>query len=161
MWVTIMWATIMGVTIMDLYQTKLSAGTTMATAICIAMPRNADRLYLMQLLSPAFPVGAYAYSQGLEQAITERAVHDPASLTLWITGVLTHGAARMDAILLAHGRRRADLTDLAYAYAASAERALEMRAQGAAFGQVVASITGENQPALPYALALAPCHARP
>lgn len=69
--------------------------------------------------------------------------------------MLTHGAARMDAILLAHGRRRADLTDLAYAYAASAERALEMHAQGAAFGQVVASITGEIQPALPHALALA------
>ena len=118
------------------------------------MPQNADRLYLMQLLSPAFPVGSYAYSQGLEQAITDGAVHDPASLTLWINAILTHGSARMDAILLAHGRTT-DLADLAYAYASSAERMTEMREQGAAFGQVVASITGQTPPSLPYALALA------
>ena len=42
-----------------------------------------------------------------------------------------------------------------YAYAASAERVTEMREQGAAFGQVIASITGQVPPALPYALALA------
>lgn len=112
------------------------------------------RLYLMQLLSPAFPVGSYAYSQGLEQAITDGHITDPASLTLWITAVLTHGSARMDAILLAHGRTE-DLSDLAYAYASSAERHTEMREQGQAFGQVVASITGQTPPALPYILALA------
>ena len=60
----------------------------------------------------------------------------------------------MDAILLAHGRTT-DLADLAYAYASSAERMTEMREQGAAFGQVVASITGQTPPSLPYALALA------
>ncbi len=123
------------------------------------MPQNADRLTLMQYLSPAFPVGTYAYSQGLEQAITAAHVTDPASLTSWITAVLTHGSARMDAILLAHGRHDDDLTDttlsdLAYAYATSAERQTEMREQGAAFGQVIATVTGQTPPALPYALAL-------
>ena len=54
-----------------------------------------------------------------------------------ITAVLTHGSARIDAILLVHGRRQ-DLADLAYAFAGSAERATEMRDQGAAFGQTVA-----------------------
>ncbi|MBC7477715.1 MAG: urease accessory protein UreF [Pseudorhodobacter sp.] len=119
------------------------------------MPRNADRLRLMQMLSPAFPVGSYAYSQGLEQAITDGAVHSSDSLTQWISAVLTHGSARMDAILLAHGRGGADLCDLAYAYASSAERVTEMREQGAAFGQVIGGITGDKPPALPYALALA------
>lgn len=114
-----------------------------------------DLLTLVQWLSPAFPVGSYAYSQGLEQAITQGQVRDMASLTDWITAVLTHGAGRMDAILLAHGRAGEDLGDLAYAYAASAERAAEMRDQGAAFGQVVASLTGQAQPPLPYALAVA------
>ena len=138
----------------------------MATAICISMPQNADRLTLMQYLSPAFPVGSYAYSQGLEQAITDRNVTDPASLNGWITAVLTHGSARMDAILLAHGRSNSGptdfdqpgvtgLTDLAYAYAASAERHTEMREQGAAFGQIIATVTGVTPPVLPYALALA------
>ena len=118
------------------------------------MPPSVDRLTLMQWLSPAFPVGSYAYSQGLEQAITDGHVHDAASLTDWITAVLTHGSARIDAILLAHGRRQ-DLADLAYAFAGSAERATEMRDQGAAFGQTVAAMTGQPQPPLPYALAVA------
>jgi urease accessory protein len=132
---------------------------TTATATCIFMPQNADRLTLMQYLSPAFPVGSYAYSQGLEQAITDGQVTDPASLSAWITAVLTHGSARMDAILLAHGRSTpadlADLADLALAYASSHERQTEMREQGAAFGQVIATVTGQSPPVLPYALALA------
>ena len=122
------------------------------------MPPSVDRLTLMQWLSPAFPVGSYAYSQGLEQAITDGHVHDAASLTDWITAVLTHGSARIDAILLAHSRiqsRTQDLADLAYAFAGSAERATEMRDQGAAFGQTVAAMTGQAQPPLPYALAVA------
>ncbi|MEO8241475.1 MAG: urease accessory UreF family protein [bacterium] len=126
---------------------------TTAMAACISMTRNADRLTLTQLLSSAFPVGAYAYSQGLEQAITDGHVTDPASLKDWITAVLTHGSARSDAILLAHARSSDDLTDLAYAYAPSAERHTEMREQGAAFGQVAAALIGP-QPALPYALAI-------
>ena len=114
-----------------------------------------DRLLLTQFLSPAFPVGSYAYSQGLEQAITDGHVTDPASLGQWITAILTHGSARMDAILLTHGRVSDDLADLAYAFATCAERQTEMREQGAAFGQVIATVTGLTPPALPYALALA------
>ena len=154
---TVMGGTVMGATAMvpNLnLNPKPSAGTTTATASCISMPQNADRLTLMQWLSPAFPVGSYAYSQGLEQAITDRHVTSPDSLRTWIIAVLTHGSARMDAILLAHARTEDDLSDLAYAYATSAERCTEMREQGAAFGQVVSAVTGQPQPPLPYALAV-------
>ncbi|MGV8986561.1 MAG: urease accessory protein UreF [Cypionkella sp.] len=116
---------------------------------------SADLLTLVQWLSPAFPVGSYAYSQGLEAAITHGDVKDAATLTDWITGVLTHGSGRMDAILLAHARQDDGLSDLAYAYATSAGRRTEMRDQGAAFGQVVEALTGQPQPPLPYALAVA------
>ena len=104
---------------------------TMATARCTVMPPNADALILIQWLSPAFSVGSYAYSRGGEQAVTDGHITDPASLTDWIASVLTHGSARMYAILLAHARTTDDLADLAYAFAPSAERALEMREQGA------------------------------
>lgn len=116
-----------------------------------------DRLTLAQYLSPAFPVGAYAYSQGLEQAMTDGTVCDAASLTDWVSAVLRFGSARMDAILLAHARQTEDLdslSDLAFAYAPCAERSVEMRDQGAAFAQVLHTITGQPQPALPYAVAL-------
>ncbi len=118
------------------------------------MTQNADRLRLAQWLSPAFPVGSYAYSQGLEQAITDGHVATPETLTDWITAVLTHGSARIDAILLAHARTEDDLSDLAYAYATSTERHSEMRDQGAAFGPLIAALTGKPQPPLPYALAI-------
>ena len=114
-----------------------------------------DRLALAQMLSPAFPVGAYAYSQGLEQAMVDGAVTDAASLTDWVTAVLRHGAGRMDAIFLAEARRGGDLAALdalALAYAPCAERAGEMRDQGAAFANVLTAIRGAAQPVLSYAV---------
>jgi urease accessory protein len=43
---------------------------------------------LLQLASPALPVGAYTYSQGLELAVAEGIVHDESSARLWIGGIL-------------------------------------------------------------------------
>jgi len=113
-----------------------------------------DHLRLVQWLSPGFPIGSFAYSQGLETAITARAVHDLPGLQGWISQILTTGSARTDAILLAHTRKGADVRDLALALASSAERQTEMMEQGRAFGQTIAAITGTPQPLLPYALAV-------
>jgi urease accessory protein len=48
------------------------------------------QLGLLRLVSPALPVGAFAYSRGLEGAVADGLVHDEASLGDWITGVLEH-----------------------------------------------------------------------
>ncbi len=114
-----------------------------------------DHLRLVQWLSPAFPIGGFAFSQGLETAITAGDIHDAATLQDWITAILTHGSARTDAILLAHARRGEDLTDLTLALAASAERHTEMMEQGRAFAQTIAAITGTAQPLQAYVLAVA------
>jgi urease accessory protein len=58
-------------------------------------------LRLLQLASPALPVGAYAYSQGLESAVAAGWVHDAASLQAWIEEQLAHGFARTDLPMLA------------------------------------------------------------
>src|SRR5260370_9046456 len=55
---------------------------------------------LMQLASPALPVGAYSYSQGLEAAIEAGVVQDAASAGRWIADVLAHSLARMEAPVL-------------------------------------------------------------
>jgi urease accessory protein len=60
---------------------------------------------LLTWLSPAFPVGAFAWSAGLETAIAERRVTDAAVLRAWIEGALAHGGLRTDAILLAHAHK--------------------------------------------------------
>ena len=55
-----------------------------------ALPR------LLQLCSPALPVGAYAYSQGLECAVERGWVRDEASAGDWILGLLSHSVRRLD-----------------------------------------------------------------
>lgn len=52
---------------------------------------------LLQLSSPALPVGAYSYSQGLERAIEDGDVHDAASAGCWVGEALTLVLARYDA----------------------------------------------------------------
>ncbi|WP_245566182.1 urease accessory protein UreF [Stappia stellulata] len=97
---------------------------------------------LLAWMSPAFPVGAYTYSHGLEWAVEEGTVHDAASLEAWLGDVLHHGAGRSDAILLARAMDAAtagdasafrDLLELSLALQPSAERFLEASAQGGAF----------------------------
>lgn len=65
---------------------------------------NTSLLRLLQLCSQALPVGAYAYSQGLESAITEGHVSDQSTAGQWISGVLKSGLAELDlpAMLLAY-----------------------------------------------------------
>ena len=115
-------------------------------------------LRLTQWLSPAFPVGSYAYSHGLEWAISAGDVTTAAQLQRWIGTVLTEGAGRTDAILLAQALRPetdlADLAALAQALAASRERVVETLDQGRALGQTIAALTGQPQPEMPYPVAL-------
>lgn len=54
-------------------------------------------LALLQLASPALPVGGFAYSQGLESAISEGLVHDAASAQRWIHDALLLVLARFEA----------------------------------------------------------------
>ena len=94
---------------------------------------------LLQLASPALPVGAYSYSGGLEAAIEAGVVHDAASAERWIGDVLEFSVARMEAPLLLSflsGFRRKDLSEtekLNDMLLASRETA-ELRAETAQMG---------------------------
>ena len=97
---------------------------------------------LMTWLSPAYPVGAFSYSHGLEYAVEAGLLSGAESTRAWIADTLEFGAARNDGVFLAcahrAARRReqaalAELTELAAAHVATAELALETRAQGEAF----------------------------
>jgi urease accessory protein len=55
---------------------------------------------LLQLVSPALPVGAYSYSQGLESAIESGTVRDAASARRWIGDVLELSIANLEAPVL-------------------------------------------------------------
>lgn len=97
---------------------------------------------LLAWLSPAFPIGGFSYSHGLEAAAADGLVHDRASLEAWIAAAVTRGGGRIDADLLRDAYRAALAADAAAlavahrrgrAYRATAELALEAVAQGTAF----------------------------
>lgn len=109
---------------------------------------DAGGLLLVQLLSPAFPTGGFAYAQGLEWAMDSGAVHDAASLAEWLRDVLDHGSGWSDAVLLSlslrAGADHAGLDDLARALCLTAERLTETLEQGAAFARTAAPLTGAD-----------------
>jgi urease accessory protein len=107
--------------------------------------REQSLLRLLTWLSPAFPVGGFAYSGGLETAVREGHVTDAPDLRDWLETGLRHGTYWNDAVLLVEGwHARGDATrlsgvvDLARALAGSAERHLEVTAQGEAFIEAAA-----------------------
>ncbi|MDE3078620.1 MAG: urease accessory protein UreF [Paracoccaceae bacterium] len=121
------------------------------------MADPAALLTLGQWLSPAFPVGGFAYSHGLEWAISAGLIRDAASAQAWLEGVLAEGAGRVEAILLAQALRGADGADLAAlaeALAPSRERWQEAAEQGAAFLRATNALTGTDWPEMPLAVAV-------
>jgi len=59
-----------------------------------------DLVRLLQLASPALPIGAFSYSQGLEAAVETGIVHDRESALAWINELLTYSIATMEAPVL-------------------------------------------------------------
>jgi urease accessory protein len=124
------------------------------------MSTEHDVLVLAQWLSPAFPVGAFAYSHGLETAIQSGAIATANDLEKWVSDVLNYGSGRNDCILLraAHGCESnvalEGVNQTALAVSASSERVLETQLQGNAFSQMTAAIWGSDQAALCYPVAV-------
>jgi urease accessory protein len=97
---------------------------------------------LLTWLSPAYPVGAYSYSHGIEFAVEAGLVRDRIGLEAYVATALEDGSGRIDAVLLSaawiasHHRdepRLDEIADLAAAWRGSAEMALEAETQGRAF----------------------------
>lgn len=130
---------------------------------------------LLSWASPAWPIGAFAYSSGLEQAVETRDVIDRASTGGWIADLLAHGALWNDAVLFVHAHRAASEGDgerlrtvaaLALASLTGHERRLEATAQGAAYRRIaldsapapaLSLLDGMTDDELPHAI-VAACH---
>ncbi|MFT7594302.1 MAG: urease accessory protein [Paracoccaceae bacterium] len=126
----------------------------------IRMPTDpASLLTLAQWLSPAFPVGGFSYSHGLEWAVDVGDIRDATGLQDWLRAILRDGAGRNDAILLvaayqADGDTVAEVDALARALAPSRERLLETGQQGAAFARTTRAIWPISVPDLTYPVAV-------
>src|ERR1700694_1566192 len=92
---------------------------------------EAAALYrLMTWLSPAFPIGAFSYSSGIEWAIEAGDITDAKSLKRWLSAMLGLGGGFCDAVFFAHAYRAIvqkndtllrEVAELAAAFAPSKE----------------------------------------
>lgn len=118
---------------------------------------STDVLTLMQWLSPGFPVGAFAYSHGLEQVIETGQITCAETLRPWLEDILTEGGGQADLVLLARAYRGGldNETDaVARAFAASTERHTETLDQGMAFAQTIEAIWHLGLPPATYPVAV-------
>lgn len=104
---------------------------------------TADPLYrLLAWLSPAYPIGAFSYSHGVETAVEEGFIKDRLTLVAWLESVLRQGTGVVDGALFAAAWRAADagdwpafdaIAERAAAWRGTSEMALESRQQGGSF----------------------------
>lgn len=103
-------------------------------------------LLVQQWLSPAFPVGAFAYSHGIEGAVDAGWISDASGVQSWLEDLLAFGAGRSDPLFLSAAYHAADAQTLAtidaqaLAFQPSKERAFEMTQQGEAFVRTLAAV---------------------
>ncbi len=91
-------------------------------------------LSLLQLASPALPVGAYSYSDGMETLIDRGAIANSKHLQQWLVQELSYGAIRLETAVMVRGYRsveNGDVEALGYwnAWLSAAKETAELRSQ--------------------------------
>ena len=129
---------------------------TMAV-MTLRMAMTDPLLTLHQMFSPAFPVGAFAYSHGLEAAVQEGRVTEASQLQAWLQVVLSRGAGWSDAVVVAQvaqGAAVGAISELVRAMCPSPGRRLETDQQGAAFVAAANGVWGLDLHPAPYPVAV-------
>lgn len=126
-----------------------------------------SRLALLQLVSPALPVGAFSYSEGLEVLVQAGALRDAPGLEQWLTSELQRGAVRLEAAalpeLVRHLRGWVQDHDIAArdrllhldGWLLATREAAEMRAQQRQMGGSLMALLSEMDHPLPESVPLA------
>ena len=126
-----------------------------------------SRLALLQLVSPALPVGAFSYSEGLEVLVQAGALSDAPGLEQWLTSELQRGAVRLEAAalpeLVRHLRGWVQDHDIAArdrllhldGWLLATREAAEMRAQQRQMGGSLMALLSEMDHPLPESVPLA------
>ena len=106
-------------------------------------------LLLLNWMSPAFPIGSFAYSHGLETAIVENEIVTQSHVESWIADLIRHGSGWNDAVLFAQcwSGESKELNELALSVASSSERYLETIQLGHSFAIAASIFTNVKFPA--------------
>ncbi|CAK6696514.1 urease accessory protein UreF [Synechococcus sp. CBW1107] len=121
---------------------------------------DAARLKLFQLVSPALPVGAFSYSEGLEVLVQQGLLAGPQDLEPWLRAELQRGAVAMEAAALGtlfSALRGGDLAAVVEldGWLLAQREAAEVRAQQRQMGQSLLLLLADLGWPLPGGAALA------
>lgn len=110
-------------------------------------------LCLLQLASPALPVGAYSYSEGLETLIENGTINNQATLKHWLEAELHYGAIRLEAAVMIRAYqylKMEDLKTLSYwnMWLSAARETEELRASSWLMGRALTRLLVELQPGI-------------
>lgn len=114
-----------------------------------ADPIDPALLQLLRLASPALPIGSFAYSQGIEQAIESGWITDESSTADWLLGLLAHVHAGQELPLFARlyrawqdgdADRAMDWNDHVIALRETAELRAEERDTGASLARLLTDL---------------------
>lgn len=139
------------------------------------MDTDPSLLRLLQLASPALPIGMYSYSQGLEYAVERSWVNDAETAGVWIEAVMHRCQARLDLPVLsrlydAWLSNEKPVADYWNSYLLACRETAEMRAEDIQTGQALARLLAALEPdgavglqvkspiSLAYAFSLAAVH---
>lgn len=110
-------------------------------------------MHLLQLASPALPVGAYSYSEGLETLVETGIVTNQPSLRLWLEQQLKCGAITVEAAVMLRATKSCQKEDLASLnrwndWLSAARETQELRQQSWQMGRSLAKLLVNLQPEL-------------
>ena len=113
---------------------------------------NYALLKLLQLASPAMPVGAYSYSEGIETLVDTGAIASSQSLKHWLLQELKYGAIRIEAAVMVRAYKAAmgDVAALVYwnHWLSAIRETEELRQQSWQTGRSLMRLLLELQPQL-------------
>jgi urease accessory protein len=108
-------------------------------------------LSILQLASPALPVGAYSYSEGLETLVENGAIANQKSLKHWLAAELRYGAIRLEAAVMVRAAESAKFVDVETLchwnmWLSAARETQELRASSWQMGRSLVQLLGKLQP---------------
>jgi urease accessory protein len=117
----------------------------------VSVMDDINLLCLLQLVSPALPVGAYSYSEGLETLVENGTIHNQATLKHWLEAELRYGAIRLDAAVMVRAyqcAKQEDLGGLSYwnMWLSAARETEELRNSSWQMGRALIRLLTELQP---------------
>jgi urease accessory protein len=129
-------------------QTESAAGAS--SSALIANRSSLSLIRLFQLVSPALPIGAYHFSQGLEYASDAAWLHDEVTACEWISGIAQHAIGTLDVPVLLRLHDSWSMNDLQQVehwsrYLVACRENVELRTEERHIGKALAKVLVELQ----------------